>query len=60
MLQQSGKYDGAFKLRDEIEKRPKIKAYLDSDRRIAYSDGIWRRYEELDVDLGLGELYKRL
>ena len=59
MLKQTGKYDGVFKLRDEVEKRPNIKAYLGSDRRIAYSDGIWRRYEELDVDLGLSEVNKR-
>ncbi|SDJ75877.1 glutathione S-transferase [Bradyrhizobium sp. Rc2d] len=36
-------------LRDRIAARPNIKAYLDSDRRIAFNEqGIFRRYRELD------------
>jgi glutathione S-transferase len=36
-------------LRDRVASRPNIKAYLDSDRRIAFNeDGIFRRYKELD------------
>jgi glutathione S-transferase len=36
-------------LRDRVASRPKIKAYLASDRRIAFNeDGIFRHYKELD------------
>jgi glutathione S-transferase len=47
-LRQSGKYDGVFKLYDEVKRRPNIKAYLASERRRPYSDGIWRHYPELE------------
>jgi glutathione S-transferase len=37
-------------LRDLIAKRPRIRAYLDSDRRIPFNeDGIFRHYPELDL-----------
>ena len=37
-------------LRDRVGGRPNVKAYLDSDRRIAFNeDGIFRRYPELDT-----------
>jgi glutathione S-transferase len=36
-------------LRDRVAARPRIKAYLASDRRIAFNEwGIFRRYKELD------------
>jgi glutathione S-transferase len=36
-------------LRDRVAKRPRIKAYLDSPRRIPFNEmGIFRRYAELD------------
>jgi glutathione S-transferase len=36
-------------LRDRVAARPRIKAYLQSDRRIAFNEwGIFRRYPELD------------
>jgi glutathione S-transferase len=36
-------------LRDRVAARPNIKAYLVSDRRIAFNEeGIFRRYKELD------------
>ncbi len=36
-------------LRDKVEARPRIAAYLASDRRIAFNeDGVFRRYPELD------------
>jgi glutathione S-transferase len=36
-------------LRDRVAARPNIKAYLESDRRIAFNeDGIFRHYKELD------------
>jgi glutathione S-transferase len=38
-------------LRDRVEARPGIAAYLASPRRIAFNeDGIFRRYPELDED----------
>ncbi|UKZ79166.1 hypothetical protein TrVFT333_006916 [Trichoderma virens FT-333] len=49
-LKKSGKYDGVFKLYDAVKERPNIKAYLESDKRIDYSDGIWRHYPELEED----------
>jgi glutathione S-transferase len=37
-------------LHDRVAARPNIKAYLGSDRRIAFNeDGIFRRYKELDL-----------
>ncbi|KAG6145210.1 hypothetical protein E4U28_001772 [Claviceps purpurea] len=47
-MRESGKYDGVFKLYEAVGERPNVKKYLASDRRAAYSDGIWRRYPELD------------
>jgi len=40
---------GLVDLHDRVANRPNIKAYLASDRRIAFNeDGIFRRYKELD------------
>lgn len=47
-LKKSGKYDGVFKLYDAVKERPNIKAYLASERRAKYNDGIWRYYPELE------------
>lgn len=46
---ESGEYDRVFKLYEAVNTRPRIKAYLESDKRQKYSNGIWRYYEELDV-----------
>lgn len=54
-LREGGKYDGVFKLYDAVRERPNIKAYLESERRIAYADGIWRHYPELEEDEGKEE-----
>ena len=36
-------------LRDRVAKRPRIRAYLESERRIPFNEqGIFRRYPELD------------
>jgi len=44
------KIPGLVDLRDRVASRPNIKAYLSSDRRIAFNeDGIFRHYGELDV-----------
>jgi len=41
---------GLVELRDRVAARPNIKAYLSSDRRIAFNeDGIFRHYKELDL-----------
>jgi len=41
---------GLVDLRDRVAARPNIKAYLLSDRRIAFNeDGIFRRYKALDI-----------
>ncbi|MGO8909513.1 MAG: glutathione S-transferase [Bradyrhizobium sp.] len=41
---------GLCDLHDRVASRPKIRAYLASDRRIAFNeDGIFRHYKELDV-----------
>ncbi len=41
---------GLVDLHDRVAARPNIKAYLASDRRIAFNeDGIFRQYKALDV-----------
>jgi glutathione S-transferase len=41
---------GLVELHDRVAARPNIKAYLSSDRRIAFNeDGIFRYYKELDI-----------
>ncbi|KAI0515143.1 hypothetical protein F5B22DRAFT_636693 [Xylaria bambusicola] len=45
----SGKYTHVFQLYDAVKTRPRIKEYLASGRRQAYSEGIYRYYEELDL-----------
>jgi glutathione S-transferase len=41
---------GLVALHDRVAARPNIKAYLASDRRIAFNeDGIFRRYKPLDL-----------
>jgi glutathione S-transferase len=44
------KIPGLVDLHDRVASRPNIKAYLASDRRIAFNeDGIFRRYKALDI-----------
>ena len=44
------KIPGLVDLHDRVAARPNIKAYLASDRRIAFNeDGIFRRYKALDI-----------
>jgi glutathione S-transferase len=44
------KIPGLVELHDRVAARPNIKAYLSSNRRIAFNeDGIFRHYKELDV-----------
>ena len=43
------KIPGLVELHDRVAARPNIKAYLESDRRIAFNeDGIFRHYKALD------------
>ncbi|CAM1510197.1 Fc.00g005320.m01.CDS01 [Cosmosporella sp. VM-42] len=49
-LEKSGDYDDVFKLYEAVKERPNIKEYLASDKRLAYSDGIWRHYPELEEE----------
>ena len=44
------KIPGLIDLHDRVATRPNIKAYLASERRIAFNEeGIFRRYKELDL-----------
>src|ERR1700751_326547 len=44
---------GLVALRDRVAARPKIKAYLESERRIEFNDqGIFRYYKALDIYIG--------
>ena len=47
--EKSGDYEQVFQLYQAVKERPRISAYLASDRRQKYSEGIYRYYEELDV-----------
>jgi glutathione S-transferase len=49
-LQREGKHDRVFALYDAVKERPRIKAYLESGRRQKYGMGIYRYYEELDLE----------
>lgn len=44
----SGDYPRVMRLRDAVAALPELQDYLGSDRRIAFSDGIFRHYPELD------------
>jgi glutathione S-transferase len=44
------KIPALVELHERVAARPNIKAYLSSDRRIAFNeDGIFRHYKELDL-----------
>ena len=52
-------YPKIFDLHRRVKARPRIAAYLESDRRPKFSNGLYRHYEELDSSkkdvLGEGE-----
>ncbi|KAH8909269.1 hypothetical protein BR93DRAFT_944504 [Coniochaeta sp. PMI_546] len=48
--EKSGDYSSVFKLYEAVKERPRIKDYLTSNRRQKYSLGIYRYYEELDIE----------
>jgi glutathione S-transferase len=49
-LESEGKHPKVFALYDAVKERPRIKAYLESPRRQEYGMGIYRHYEELDIE----------
>ncbi|KAK3325140.1 glutathione S-transferase [Apodospora peruviana] len=49
-LEKDGNYSKVFALHEAVKQRPNIKDYLESDRRQQYSNGIYRYYEELDIE----------
>ncbi|OAG41643.1 hypothetical protein AYO21_04107 [Fonsecaea monophora] len=49
-LKSSGKYDKVFALYERVKALDKVKSYLESDRRLKYSLGIYRHYPELDAE----------
>ncbi|KAK0741318.1 glutathione S-transferase [Schizothecium vesticola] len=49
-LDREGKCTRVLALYEAVKERPRIKAYLGSERRQKYSNGIYRYYEELDLE----------
>ncbi|KAH9886385.1 glutathione S-transferase domain-containing protein [Xylariomycetidae sp. FL2044] len=49
IAEKSSHYVHVFELYEAVKERPRIKAYLESDRRQKYSMGIYRYYPELDT-----------
>lgn len=47
-LKNSGKYEKVFHLYDAVRSFDGVDEYLNSERRLDYSHGIWRHYPELD------------
>jgi len=48
-LKESGKYTALFAHKQKIESHDKLAAYLKSDRRLPYGNGVFRYYPELDA-----------
>jgi len=48
-LKKSGEYEKLFALYERVKGREKIKEYLGSERRMKFSNGIYRHYPELDL-----------
>ncbi|KAK6525311.1 hypothetical protein TWF694_005456 [Orbilia ellipsospora] len=49
-LKESGEYDALFKWWEGVKGEEWMVGYVESGRRLKYGDGIFRYYEELDVD----------
>ena len=49
-LREGGEYKGVWALYERVRGMESVKAYLESERRLGYSSGVWRHYEELDED----------
>ena len=49
MARRAARYPGLMRLHDRVAARPRIAAYLASDRRLPFNEmDVWRRYPELD------------
>ena len=48
-MKKSGKFRKVFDHYDRVAEVPEIKAYLASERRLKYGNGIYRHYPELDL-----------
>ncbi|KAL8998893.1 MAG: hypothetical protein Q9169_002112 [Polycauliona sp. 2 TL-2023] len=49
-LRDGGEYKKVWALYERVKGLKSVKAYLESERRLPYSNGVWRYYEELDED----------
>ena len=49
-LKKSGKYPKVFEHYGRVAEVPEVKAYLGSERRMDYNNGIYRHYPELDLE----------
>ncbi|CAK7241293.1 MAG: hypothetical protein STHCBS139747_002753 [Sporothrix thermara] len=54
-LREAGAHARLFALHEAVKQRPNIAAYLASTRRLAYGEGIYRYYKEMDVVPGDAE-----
>jgi glutathione S-transferase len=49
MARRASRYPGLMRLHDRVAARPRVAAYLASDRRLPFNEmDVWRRYPELD------------
>ncbi|KAK1773587.1 hypothetical protein QBC45DRAFT_461135 [Copromyces sp. CBS 386.78] len=49
-LEKERKHSKLFELYDAVKQRPKLKEYLEGPRRQKYSNGLYRYYEEFDIE----------
>ena len=47
-LRKCGEFKGVWGLYERVKGQEGVKGYLGSERRMGYSSGVWRYYEELD------------
>lgn len=50
-LEKQGNFNDVFALRERVASIDTIKSYLQSERRLPYSSGIFRHYPELDDEM---------
>ncbi|KAL8727512.1 MAG: hypothetical protein Q9181_005684 [Wetmoreana brouardii] len=49
-IKASKEFEGVWALYDRVKEVEGVKAYLQSERRLGYGNGIWRYYQELDAE----------
>ncbi|KAL8898368.1 MAG: hypothetical protein Q9192_002122 [Flavoplaca navasiana] len=49
-LREGGEYKEVWDFYERVRGLERVKAYLGSERRLGYSNGVWRHYAELDED----------